>query len=115
MAKRPTLGTIRFTGNPWPKGHAIEKLAWSGRLDPKLRGRPRAPPEEARVRSLRDRSQHAGQPQDPLRARFRVASGVSIAAARTAMAAFVRESTTFDFVKRKGKLWAVPSKKARST
>ena len=35
MAKRPTLGTIRFTGNPWPKGHAIEKLAWSGRLDPK--------------------------------------------------------------------------------
>ena len=35
MPKRPTLGTIRFIGSPWPKGHAVRKFVWSGRLDPK--------------------------------------------------------------------------------
>ncbi len=30
----PVKGRIWFTGNPWPKGHAIEKATWSGRLDP---------------------------------------------------------------------------------
>lgn len=27
-------GRIRFPGSPWPNGHALETLTWSGRLDP---------------------------------------------------------------------------------
>jgi hypothetical protein len=27
-------GRIWFPGNPWPKGHAIKKAVWSGRLEP---------------------------------------------------------------------------------
>jgi len=28
----PTLGRITFPGNPWPGGHRLEELTWSGRL-----------------------------------------------------------------------------------
>jgi hypothetical protein len=30
---RKELGRIYFPGNPWPKGHAITKFAWTGRVE----------------------------------------------------------------------------------
>src|ERR1700722_6242352 len=29
-----SLGLIRFPDNPWPAGHEVTSLRWTGRLDP---------------------------------------------------------------------------------